>query len=254
VIKRVNHMSKTVYYSQEDARWRNVMYSIRNDKSQTIGTSGSGPTCVAMVLSSFTDKPILPTETAAWAISNGYRTVNSGTAWGYYGAIAKKYGLTCVQSGSLSDVRKALAAGHLVVASMGVGHFTGGGHYVLLTGIDGDWITVYDPNHDNTKYGKDGKIREGTKNDGIVDAHVTVFTAQAKQYWLFERPKNEDKGGDDTLELTKYQWDTLESNVKQLLSKGVISDGSWQEKVQKRSLTNSELNWLNNVVVLRLLK
>ena len=40
------------YYSQVDSRWKNTMYSNHNDYSQTIGSSGCGPTSAAMVVSS----------------------------------------------------------------------------------------------------------------------------------------------------------------------------------------------------------
>lgn len=40
------------YYSQVDSRWKNHKYSAINDKSQTIGTSGCGPTCASMIVSS----------------------------------------------------------------------------------------------------------------------------------------------------------------------------------------------------------
>lgn len=58
----------------------------------------------------------------------------------------------------------------------------------------------------------------------------------------------------ETMELSNYQWKVLESNVNQLLDKNIISDKSWLEKVQQRTLTNSDLNWLNNVIAMRLLK
>lgn len=61
-------------------------------------------------------------------------------------------------------------------------------------------------------------------------------------------------GDEEKMELSNYQWLSLESNIKQLLDKKVISDVTWLEKVQQRKLTNSELNWLNNMVVMRLLK
>jgi len=184
-------MSNLIYYSQEDSRWRNIMYSITNDKSQTIGTSACGPTSAAMAISSLTGQAVLPTTAVTYALVNGYRTVNSGTSWAYYASIAKKYGLSCTQTGSLADVKNALAAGKLVIASMGKGNFTGGGHFILLVGIittNGvTWIDVFDPNHDNTKYGNDGQIEQGIKNDGKVSAKDSVFTKQAKQYWIFDK-------------------------------------------------------------------
>lgn len=40
------------YYSQVDSRWKNHLYTSVADKSQTIGTSGCGPTSASMVVSS----------------------------------------------------------------------------------------------------------------------------------------------------------------------------------------------------------
>ncbi|OAB31743.1 hypothetical protein PMSD_18325 [Paenibacillus macquariensis subsp. defensor] len=189
-------MSNLVYYSQEDARWRNVLYSIRNDKTQTIGTSACGPTSTAMAISSITGKSVLPTTAALYAITKGFRTPDSGTSWGYYASIAKEYGLSCKQTGSIADVKEALGAEKLVIASMGKGHFTGGGHYVLLVGINTEkgiaWIDVYDPNHDNTKYGSDGLINQGIRNDGKVTAKESVFKSEAKQYWIFNKLTQEE--------------------------------------------------------------
>ncbi|MFD1954311.1 C39 family peptidase [Paenibacillus thailandensis] len=188
-------MSNIVYYSQEDSRWRNILYSIRNDKTQTIGTSACGPTCAAMAISSLTGKELLPPAAAAYAVENGYRTANSGTAWGFFSSIAKQYGLEVIQTGSLDQVLVALAAGKLVVASMRPGHFTGGGHFILLVDVnqsDGvNWIDVYDPNHDNTKYGADGLVDQGVRNDGKVTAKESVFRKEAGQYWIFDKPEEE---------------------------------------------------------------
>ena len=38
------------YYNQTDTRWRNHQYSSIGDSSQTIGTSGCGPTSAAMIV------------------------------------------------------------------------------------------------------------------------------------------------------------------------------------------------------------
>lgn len=62
------------------------------------------------------------------------------------------------------------------------------------------------------------------------------------------------KGESDVLELSNYQWNKLKQNVEQLLKEKVITDKAWVEKVEKRTLTNSELNWLNNEVLMRLRK
>ncbi|WP_159081753.1 glycoside hydrolase family protein [Paenibacillus sp. CAA11] len=181
---------KVVYYNQEDPKWGGLMYSSSNDKSQTIAKSACGPTSLAMILSTITGKQILPPDLSNWAVKHGYRTSKSGTSWGFFKAAAKQYDVQCVQTGSLDEVKKALKDGnHLVIASMGPGHFTGGGHFIVLTDVDTkngeDWYSVLDPNMDNRAYKNDGKIQQGTKNDGSVEAVGSVFKAEAKQYWIF---------------------------------------------------------------------
>ncbi len=59
---------------------------------------------------------------------------------------------------------------------------------------------------------------------------------------------------DETLKLTNYQWSTLEKNVAELLKDKVITDQAWLTKVKNKSLTVSELAWLNNMIVIRLKK
>jgi len=183
----------TVYYSQKDPRWANMPYTRRNDPKQTIATSACGPTSFAMVASSFCGLAILPPETAKYALDKGFRTDNSGTDWGYFRSIAqdKAYGLDCKQSGNWDEVKRALFAGALVIASMAPGHLTGGGHYVLLVGIGGKWIDVHDPNH-TYKYPADGLVDRG-KGDGKIKVDESVFRKEARQYWIFTKPiKNEE--------------------------------------------------------------
>ncbi|MFD2329101.1 C39 family peptidase [Cohnella sp. GCM10020058] len=182
-----------VYYSQEDKRWASLPYTRRGDPTQTIGSSACGPTSFAMVASTFGNRAVLPPEAAAFAVTNGYRTTDNGTAWSYFAAASKEYGLEIKQSGNLLEARQALTAGALVIAVMGPGHLTGGGHYVLMTKISGEWISINDPNHDNTKYGRDGLVRQGIKDDGKIEAHTSVFEREARQYWIFNQPPKEDE-------------------------------------------------------------
>ncbi|WP_164779740.1 C39 family peptidase [Paenibacillus kobensis] len=184
-----------VYYSQEDPRWKTVLYSNRQDRSQTIATSGCGPTCMAMAITTLTGNKVEPPATCKFALDNGFRTDDNGTAWGFFGRIASVYGLKCSQTSDWNDVRAALSQpGPIVIASMRPGHFTGGGHYILLHNIlkkNGEWwIDVLDPNIDNTRYthyGNDRLIDEGVKNDGRVTAKESLFTSEAGQFWIISK-------------------------------------------------------------------
>ncbi|MCM3629815.1 C39 family peptidase [Paenibacillus glycanilyticus] len=176
-----------VYFSQEDPKWAGILYSTHDDKTQTIGTSACGPTSAAMAISALTDDTVLPPVAADYAVKHGYRTYNDGTAWGFFADFCKLHGLKCQQTGSFDVVKAALQEDVMAIATMGPGHFTGGGHYVLIVGKSGADFEVYDPNPDNTKYGPDGLINQGVRNDGKVVAKESVFRKEAKQYWIISK-------------------------------------------------------------------
>ncbi|GFN29996.1 C39 family peptidase [Paenibacillus xylaniclasticus] len=183
------------YYSQEDPRWKHTLYSNHRDPKQTIGTSGCGPTCMAMAITTLTGNKVEPPVTCKFALDNGFRTSDNGTSWGFFARIASVYGLKCQQTTDWNEVRSALSQpGPIVIASMRPGHFTGGGHYIVLHDIlkkGGDWwIDVLDPNINNTRYthyGKDGLIDEGTKHDGRVTAKESLFKKEAGQFWIISK-------------------------------------------------------------------
>jgi hypothetical protein len=168
------------------------MYSNHNDSTQTISSSGCGPTSMAMVVSTLNGTQVKPPVLCQYALDNGFRTYDDGTAWGFFASAASQYGINCRQVSSLSEVKTALSDGeHMVIASMGPKHFTGEGHFIALNGVETingtDWYSVIDPNKNNTRYGNDGKINVGTPNDGYVKARSDVFTSEAVQYWIFDK-------------------------------------------------------------------
>lgn len=114
----------------------------------TIASAGCGPTSMAMVLTAVTGDEVTPVEAANWSLQHGYRVEGNGTAWAYFDAIADAYGIECDQMGiSSNNIISNLQEGKYVIASMGPGHFTKGGHFIVLTGISEDGrITVADPN------------------------------------------------------------------------------------------------------------
>jgi len=57
---------------------------------------------------------------------------------------------------------------------------------------------------------------------------------------------------DDKLNLSGYQWGELEKNIESLLKEKVITSQDWLAKARNKSLTVSELAWLNNVILQRL--
>ncbi|KJS68648.1 MAG: hypothetical protein JL50_02890 [Peptococcaceae bacterium BICA1-7] len=165
-----NEAGEPVYYSQVDPRWRGVPFTSVGNKQQTIGSSGCGPTCMAMVLATWRNRGITPVQTCQLAVDGGFRTANSGTAWAYFGWIASKFGLKFKQTSLVADAVEALKSGALVVASMGPGYFTRGGHYILPWKVDGNLILCHDP-----------ALKQRSK------AAIDLFKREALQYFCFWR-------------------------------------------------------------------
>ncbi|QJC51738.1 hypothetical protein HGI30_09395 [Paenibacillus albicereus] len=176
---------RRIYYSQEDPRWRHVPYTVGG--KDTIGTSGCGPTCMAMAVGSLTDARPLPTELAAFSIQRGYRTRASGTSWSFFPAASREYGLTCKATSSFEEVRASMQRGGLAIASMKPGRFTSAGHFILLveparTAAGEPGFLVFDPNPDNRLYR--GAVDEGVRDDGRVTAPDALLRLEAKQVWI----------------------------------------------------------------------
>lgn len=156
-------------YLQYSGPWSSVAYgngSIRN--------KGCAPTCLAMVLSYMKGQQILPSDVVAWT-GNRYYVNGAGSSWDIFGAVASNWGISCRGLGhSQSNMLAALNEGKPVIASMGPGTFTKGGHFIVLTGLTDDGkITVNDPN-DSAK-----KNHKGTAFD------VSLIMRESKNFWSF---------------------------------------------------------------------
>lgn len=133
---------EVVYYNQLDERWADVMYGT----SSTIGQGGCGPTSMAIVISTLTGEAHDPVELAQWSVENGYRCEGNGSYHMLIPSAAAAYGLSCEKNLTAQGILDALSSGKLVVAIMSKGHFTKGGHFIVLRGITSDGkILVADP-------------------------------------------------------------------------------------------------------------
>lgn len=94
-----------------------------------------------------------------------------------------------------------------------------------------------------TKYNKGG--------GNVLAGLVRRRKAELDLYNKVEEPikkESEKAKEDDKLELTTYQWTTLHIQVKALLDVGTINDKTWLDKIDKKTLTTSELAWLSFIV------
>ena len=139
----------------------------------TIAEAGCGPTAMAMVISTLTDKEVTPVDAANWSLDHGFRCYGNGTYWSYFDAYAKENGLECTQSTINADsITSNLKDGNPVIVSVGPGTFTKNGHFVVLTGMTDDGqVTIADPNSEE-------------KSSKTYD--LNVFLNEGTQQWVIK--------------------------------------------------------------------
>jgi hypothetical protein len=134
--------TEVVYYNQGDNPWKNMMYGT----IRTIGISGCGPTSMAIVISTLNGQEITPEMTSNWSYQNGYLVQGYSNGRPYamsshslIPALATEYNLNSTgiakNSNTAEKIYQVLSSGKLVVAIMGPGHFTSGGHFIVLRGV-----------------------------------------------------------------------------------------------------------------------
>ena len=187
------------YYSQADSRWASKPYTSIGDKTQTMKSSACGPTSAAMVVSS-AKGAILPTTMASLFVDNGYRTANSGTAWSAYSFVADYFGFNEYHKTDnfntamtyLSQKNEIGTSKYYIICSCGSGLFTTGGHYIVLAGLKGDTIQVFDPYLYNGKFNTASRKSANVKVDG-TSAYVSKANflkySNYKSFWIYSNDK-----------------------------------------------------------------
>ena len=198
------------YYSQLDNRWRYNMYSSVGDSSQTIGTSGCGPTSAAMVVSSIKGN-ITPDTMANLYTQYGYRSANQGTYWSAFKWTADVFDIEYSECYKLDDAVAKLKDNHYIIASCNQGLFTYGGHFIVLTGVEGDYIKVYDPYLYNGKFDVASRRGKATVSGNTVYVSIENFRAYAnyQKFFCFKNDRTDIKENTTTTVVT----DNTTSNV-----------------------------------------
>ena len=133
-----------IYFCQSDDKWKDQPYG-----TDTIGPYGCGPTVMAITVASLTDTDTDPAVMAAWAVEHGYWAPGNGSYRSIVLGTAQSFGLMAesFSSREANDVLDALSQGKMLIALMGAGHFTSGGHFILLRGVTlSGQVLVADPN------------------------------------------------------------------------------------------------------------
>lgn len=111
-------------------------------------------------------------------VSHGYRSANQGSYWSAFRYIADKYNIGYTETSNIQRALQLLESNNYVVVSVGNGLFTTGGHFIVLTELNGDTISIYDP------YLYSGKFETSTRRGkATVDGNkVYVSVENFKNY------------------------------------------------------------------------
>lgn len=191
---QVGEYAGLTYYSQIDSRWSNKMYSSVGDRSQTIGTSGCGPTSSAMVVSSIKGT-ITPDTMASLYTQYGYRSANQGTYWSAFRWTADVFNIGYSECYRLDDAVAKLRNNHYIIASCNQGLFTYGGHFIVLTGVEGNYIKVYDPYLYNGKFDVSSRRGKAIVKGNTVYVSIDNFRAYAnyQKFFCFKNDRTDVK-------------------------------------------------------------
>ena len=191
-LSKVDESTNYQYYSQVDSRWKNHPYTIRNDKSQTVGSSGCGPTSAAMVVSSLTGTSgqykITPDELADIYVDKGFRTKNSGTYYSAFQWTASYFNLEYKRAYSIDSMIQLLKDNYMVIISCSRGLFTYNGHFIVAYGLDGDNIKIFDPYLYNNKFNTSDRSGKVTIKNNTVYCSIANFKkyANSKAYFGYK--------------------------------------------------------------------
>lgn len=131
------------YLAQSDRRWGRLPFG----KTGTIEDDGCGPASLAMAVNTLTGRMVALPEIVEWAAENDCFCEGKGCYHRLIPQGGAHFGLRVEAIGADRDkLLGALRAGKLAIAVLKRGHFSGGGHFILLRGITKEGkILVADP-------------------------------------------------------------------------------------------------------------
>lgn len=210
------------YYSQLDNRWKNQMYSSIGNTSQTIGTSGCGPASAAMIVSSIKGN-ITPDQMANLYMKYGYRSANQGTYWSAFKWTADVFNIGYSECYKLDEAIAKLKDNHYIIASCNQGLFTYGGHFIVLVGVEGNYIKIYDSYLYSGKY--DVASRRGK---AIVKGNTTYVSienfrqyANYKKFFCFKNDRIDVKENDNSIDISDSTISNVNYQVKITANSGL---------------------------------
>ena len=177
-----------IYFSQYDSRWATQPYTSTNNNSQTIKSSGCGPTSAAMVVSSLRNNIVLPSTMAKDFVASGFRTAGSGTSWSAFDWIASKYLLKCKSTTDINEVINCLNSGGMCIASSrgsNTALFSTAGHILVLSGVRDGKIEIMDSALYNGKYDLPHRKGKVTVEGNYIYVAPANIIPEIRRYYCY---------------------------------------------------------------------
>ena len=156
---------------QWDTRWGYTAYS-----GNIMAVTGSGPACLSMVsIYLLQDTRYTPRYLADLSQEKGYYKEGVGSTWSLITDCGPELGLD-VQEIPLvwSVVQAHLEKGNPIICAVGPGDFADNSHFIVLTGIEGDFVRVLDP-------------RSITQSEKLWD--FEIIGHQLQNLWVCQLPQ-----------------------------------------------------------------
>lgn len=187
-----------VPYLQIDKRWKSLPYRVKGETA-TIGGSGCGPTSAAMLIETLTGHTFTPVDACRWSVDHGYKALNQGTYFGYFVPQFKAFDIDCKQllGSRLSNqsnhpiheqVKQYLSDGYYMIALMGPGLWTSGGHFIVVWDWD-DKVRINDP---------------ASTKEARLNGDPNRFKKEVRNYWLIDA-REYNKEDDNMLSYEQFK-------------------------------------------------
>lgn len=185
-----------IFYCQLD--YASSPYPSPSNPKGTIADNGCGPCCAAMVAENMLGVRFSPEEACKMAIDCGAREKPGTDLYRFSPVFAAHFGMQVTCTEDAEEVRAFLAAkrGLVIANTYGdrpedgwIGVFSDSGHYIVLAGLEGNTVRVWDPMYRPGRFdkpGRAGKVRmEG--NEAFADFDVIREDCYHRPFFLFEK-------------------------------------------------------------------
>lgn len=226
-------------YMQTDPRWADRPYRVTGEDA-TIGGSGCGPTCAAMLITTMTGKPFDPVDACEWSMEHGYKALKQGTYYSYFTPQFKAHGIICTRLNTANvygkpkekvhdTVLELLKDGYYIIACMGKGLWTKSGHYIVVWWADGK-VYINDP--------------ASTKEERLM-GDMDTFRSQVKYYWAVDAREHNKEDEDmapryNTIAEIEKAAPWAVPTISKMIDKGFITGGG--KKDAKGNPTDMDLS------------